>query len=616
MSAGRRIIRVLNSPYRLLRLIMTQPKKSVPVALSAALVVFSFPRFDIYPLIFFCLVPLLTVVTRVTPGKAFGWGLLCGMLITGVGFYFMIELLIVFGALSVPFALVLHLLFAAYQGVNIALFAMLTSYLSRSRRLPLALIVPASLVFAEFVCREFFIFPWVMGNATYQFTAFIQVAEFFGGFGLTALIALVNVAIFQVGEAIWARRKGDTAPERRIIPWRSVAVAAVLFGSTVVYGFVRIPAVDELVAEQPTIRIGLVEANIGIMAKANAEDVADNMLIHQNMSAQLEADGADLIVWPETAANPIDYVLSVEPADDFETLAQTTRLYPRVPRDVTFFLPSWAPLVDHAQDDVAQETPRGDTSSIQRGFHTALLFGVLTVGPLTEQERAGQPPHPRYAPLKYYNSAILLDAEGRVLGRGDKNVLLVFGEYVPLSHFLYRTFGFNFYDFIPTAGNVTAGDHVTAMDLPLERDGETLTVRIGVMICYEDIIAEYGLALSELQPNLFINLINDAWFLETSAAYHHMAFSVLRTVEHRLPLVRSTNTGVSSFIDPVGRIVSHTELTGRETLMEDVAIMPPPTTLYSKVGDIIGWAAVGAVAVMVVKRRKEKRQKPTRRRRR
>lgn len=616
MSAGRRIIRVVNSPYRLLRSIVTQPKKSLPVALSAALVVFSFPRFDIYPLIFLCLVPLLTVVTRVTPGKAFAWGLLCGMLITGVGFYFMIELLIVFGGFSVPFAFVLHLLFAAYQGVNIAFFAMLTSYLSRSQRLPLALIVPASLVLAEFVCREFFIFPWVMGNATYRFTAFIQVAELFGGFGLTALIALVNVVIFQVGEAIWARRKGDTTPKHRTIPWRSVAVAVVLFGSTVVYGVVRIPAVDELAAEQPTIRIGLVEADIGIMAKANVEDVADNMLIHQNMSAQLEADGADLIVWPETAANPIDYALSVEPSDDIETLAQTTRLSPRVPRDVTFFLPSWAPLVDHAQDDVAHQTPRGDTAAIQRGFHTPLLFGVLTVGPLTEEERVGRPPHPRYAPLKYYNSAILLDAEGRVLGRTDKNVLLVFGEYVPMSHFLWRTFAFNFYEFIPTAGNVTAGDHVTAMDLPLERDGETLTVRIGVMICYEDIIAEYGLALSELQPNLFINLINDAWFLETSAAYHHMAFSVLRTVEHRLPLVRSTNTGVSSFIDPVGRIVSHTELTGRETLMEDVAVMPPSTTLYSKIGDILGWMAMGAVAVMVVIRRKEKRQKPKRRRRR
>lgn len=615
MSAGRRIIRVLNSPYRLLRLIVTQPKKSIPVALSAALVVFSFPRFDIYPLIFLCLVPLLTVVTRVTPGKAFGWGLLCGMLITGVGFYFMIELLIVFGGLSIPFALVLHLMFAAYQGVNIALFAALTSYLSRSKRLPLALIVPASLVLAEFFCREFFIFPWVMGNATYRFTAFIQVAEFFGGFGLTALIALVNVAIYQVGEAVWARRKGSESSKRRAIPYRSVAVAVVLFGSTLVYGVLRIPAVDDLVAEQPTIRIGLVEADIGIMAKANPEDVADNMLIHQAMSAQLEADGADLIVWPETAANPVDYALSIEPTDDLETLAQTARLYPRVPRDVTFFLPSWAPLVEHSQDDVAAQTSRGDAAAIQRGFHTPLLFGVLTVGHLTELERAGRPPHPRYAPLKYFNSAILVDADGRVLGRTDKNVLLVFGEFVPLSGFLWRTFDFNFYEFIPTAGAVTAGDHVSAMDLPLERDGETLTVRIGVMICYEDIIAEYGLALSELQPNLFINLINDAWFLETSAAYHHMAFSVLRTVEHRLPLVRSTNTGVSSFIDPVGRIVSHTQLTGRETLIEDVAVMPPPTTLYSKVGDILGWIAVSAVVVMVVMRRKEKKRKPKRRRR-
>jgi len=84
---------------------------------------------------------------------------------------------------------------------------------------------------------------------------------------------------------------------------------------------------------------------------------------------------------------------------------------------------------------------------------------------------------------------------------------------------------------------------------------------------------------------------NDAWFGQTAEPYLHLALATFRPIEHRVALVRSTNTGVSVFVDAVGRIVQETRLTDAETLLWDVPMMQGGT-LYSAVGDVVAYAAV------------------------
>ena len=52
---------------------------------------------------------------------------------------------------------------------------------------------------------------------------------------------------------------------------------------------------------------------------------------------------------------------------------------------------------------------------------------------------------------------------------------------------------------------------------------------------------------------IFVNLTNDAWFGQTAEPEHHLQLAQLRTVEYRRWLVRSTNPGISVFIDSMGR---------------------------------------------------------------
>ena len=73
--------------------------------------------------------------------------------------------------------------------------------------------------------------------------------------------------------------------------------------------------------------------------------------------------------------------------------------------------------------------------------------------------------------------------------------------------------------------------------------------------------------------------------------YLHLALATFRSIEHRRALVRSTNTGVSAFVDPVGRIVKETSLEGAETLLHDVPMLEG-ATVYGVIGDVVAYACL------------------------
>ena len=57
---------------------------------------------------------------------------------------------------------------------------------------------------------------------------------------------------------------------------------------------------------------------------------------------------------------------------------------------------------------------------------------------------------------------------------------------------------------------------------------------------------------------MLVNITNDAWYGHSSAPVQSLAMAVLRAVENRRALVRSANTGISAFVDPLGRISGET----------------------------------------------------------
>ncbi|MBL8785626.1 MAG: apolipoprotein N-acyltransferase [Deltaproteobacteria bacterium] len=254
-----------------------------------------------------------------------------------------------------------------------------------------------------------------------------------------------------------------------------------------------------------------------------------------------------------------------------------------LPRDVRWVRQGVLPLPTHDafEADSAREIhgiPEAERASIQRGFKTSLLFGGLTWAEDPGKDR----------PF-LYNTAVLLNEQGRVEGLYDKVYLLAFGEYMPFG----ETFP-KLYDMFPQAGRFTPGKEVKVFDWR--------GYKLGIMVCYEDLMADFTAKLADLHPNIIINVTNDAWFGKTSEPWLHLALAAFRSVENRLELVRSTNTGISAFIDPTGRLVSATRIEDAETLVGEVPMMPGHT-LYAVIGNLFSWLLLGLLIVDLVRRR-------------
>ena len=98
--------------------------------------------------------------------------------------------------------------------------------------------------------------------------------------------------------------------------------------------------------------------------------------------------------------------------------------------------------------------------------------------------------------------------------------------------------------------------------------------KVGVLICYESIFPQLSRRYRRAGADLIVNMTNDAWFGRAMAPYQHEAHLRLRAIENRVGIVRAANTGISEYVDPLGR--SH----GATRLFVSAAPVPRPSTTY------------------------------------
>jgi apolipoprotein N-acyltransferase len=129
------------------------------------------------------------------------------------------------------------------------------------------------------------------------------------------------------------------------------------------------------------------------------------------------------------------------------------------------------------------------------------------------------------------------------------------------------------------------------------------THNVTMLICYEDILPGFtNAAVKKGDPELLVNITNDAWFGDTAEPWEHLALAQLRAIEHRRFFVRGTNSGVSAVIDPVGRVVAHSGVMQQETVLAPIRWIRS-RTVYELVGDWLWYAISALVTVWAFKRR-------------
>jgi apolipoprotein N-acyltransferase len=178
-------------------------------------------------------------------------------------------------------------------------------------------------------------------------------------------------------------------------------------------------------------------------------------------------------------------------------------------------------------------------------------------------------------PRPYFNTAHFLDDKAQLLASYDKQVLVPFFEYIPYEAtfpFLRALFP-GTYQYVPgsTSKTISFNKHVNLVPL----------------ICYETVFPDLVYPFVESGGNIMINLTNDIWLGETDGSKYHFAMGMFRAVEHGVPWVRATNSGVSGVVSATGVIDPET-LTPVMSQASKVAtvMVPQRRTFYSHTGDI------------------------------
>lgn len=213
-------------------------------------------------------------------------------------------------------------------------------------------------------------FPWlILGYGVSESPALRQAADLAGVPGLGFLLALSGVAVYRTGVHLARSSWRACAAPAAVF----LAVPSVLFA----YGSWRIAEAGRLPAAR-TLRVAIAQGGIDQSVKWNPAFQAETVAIYRSLTGEAAAAGADVVVWPETAA-PFFYGWEAELS--------------------------------------------GEIDRIVADAGVPLVFGA----PWFDPSDGG----------KYFNSVFLVDGRGVPRGRYDKRHLVPFGEYIPLRPVLF-----------------------------------------------------------------------------------------------------------------------------------------------------------------------------------
>ena len=338
--------------------------------LSGILLVLSFPNFDLEFLAWFAFVPLFYAVEGKSLWNSFKLGFLTGFISFLGIIYWIVVAIHTYGNVHLIPSVLILLLLVGYLSLFIGAFTFLNRFIQIRLGLQTILLAPLLWVSLEYL-RSFFLtgFPWAsLGYSQYINLPFIQMADITGVYGLSFVILLVNASLYMV-LLQWSKRT---------FPLREVAITILFLLGFLVYGYLRMGAVDRQTIQNPSLKIGLVQGNIDQSIKWDESFQKETMKIYERLSLKVADKKPDLIIWPETAT-PFFF----QDEKEFQPMVLD------IPKKTDAFL----------------------------------LFGT----PSYKIERGK---------VHHYNSALLFSPSGEFKGKYDKIQLVPYGEYVPLGEYL------------------------------------------------------------------------------------------------------------------------------------------------------------------------------------
>lgn len=141
-----------------------------------------------------------------------------------------------------------------------------------------------------------------------------------------------------------------------------------------------------------------------------------------------------------------------------------------------------------------------------------------------------------------------------------KQHLVPFGEYLPLRNLLNWVLA---YLQIPMS-DFSAGEQGNSLNCD--------QLEVSVSICYEDAFASEmrHALLNNKQSGMLVNISEDAWFGNSLAPHQRVQMAQMRAIELARPMLRSANSGPSTFIDFQGKLRATTAQFQQDSMQVEV----------------------------------------------
>jgi apolipoprotein N-acyltransferase len=367
------------NPYDAMMSTFNSPtiQKSMAAIFSGLLLTASFPRLAWYPLAWIAWVPLLMAIRGSGWWESFRLGFSAGLAHYLTLLYWVVHTMHHYGHLPlwqcVPILGLMAAYLAAYTGL-------LTAWMStRPANLATLILFPVVGVALEYVRAHFLTgFPWeLLGYSQFRFLTMIQLADILGVYGVSALVFLVNAGIAFLLLVLLKLTWREQPVSIVLVRW-GLPLMALVLTATWGYGHQRLNTIAKIALDSPQAEIAVIQGNIDQAQKWNPAYQQATIAKYTRLSRRAVADGAALIIWPETAT----------PFYLFRNQALSNQVLAGIKAAGTDFLVG-SPAYSHME-------------------------GVLQLR----------------------NSAYLIDKDAQLQGSYEKVHLVPFGEYVPLKRWM------------------------------------------------------------------------------------------------------------------------------------------------------------------------------------
>ncbi|HEV2829818.1 MAG TPA: apolipoprotein N-acyltransferase [Pyrinomonadaceae bacterium] len=495
--------------------------------LSAVLLIIAFPDFNLWPLAWFSLIPLLLLVAhKPQPWRCFFLGWLFGSVFFYGSCYWLTYSMIHTGGLSPWIAYPLLAPGAVLLAVFPALFTLLLARAIRNWGASAILLAPLFWAALEWARLQTTGQLWnAIGYSQAYHPLLIQTARWGGVYTVGFLVLMVNALL---AYALVKR----TA--------RSLMLSATMLVAGVMTILAAAFTTSPIIPSPPDLVVIAVQPDVPMQA------LSDPSAIEALISRHLWLSTTALERWERDGRSNNSL-----PLDGQRAQLDSPEMRRAIPRLVVW--PESPMNFAYGSDNQLRER----LATFAKANRTSVLLNSQELAPNDG----------------IYNSALLINEEGKLVVQYDKIRLLPFGEYVPLPRWL------------PGSGLITSivGDFTPGAKYPLMPLGR---LRAGVFICIESAYPAIARRFTYEGADALINISNDGYLGPTAVMRQHLANAVFRAVENQRPVLRATNTGITAFITPSGDVIDATEGFKPEVRIWTIAETAPRSTFYTKHGDL------------------------------